>query len=203
MCVCFHSILRCWLSSQNESAWTRFPWLRGFRFLLAGVNIIDPYALLTADVATPMEDAVTLLLPLLSSRVVPTSTAQEIATVYPVRGDVADPVPGAEWAGFRIRLAEIGWILIVDQVSLGRCFEEVIFGPESLYPASRLPMLLHHHLRSAVVFVLEVVTNDPEVGLGPPAGLHLAAAWQPVALTFEMHVVNNGLGKKKGKRDKR
>lgn len=175
-----------------------FPLDGGHPVLLARVNIVDPRALLATDVTTPVENAVTLLLPLLSPGIVATPTAQEVATIYPVRGDVADPVTGAERAGFGVRLAEVGRVLVVDQVSLSRRLEEVVFGAERLYPASGFPVLLHHHFRSAVVLVFQVVADDSEVGLGPPTSFHLAATGQSVTFALEVHVVNNGL-KEKGK----
>lgn len=149
---------------------------RGCPVLLARMDVVDSYALLAADVAAPVEDAVTFLLPFLSPRVVAAPAAQEVTTVYAVRGDVTDPVPGTKGTCFGIGLAEVRGVLIVDQISFSRCFEEVIFGTERLHPAARLPVLFHDHFRSTVVFVLQVVTDDPEVRLGPPAGLHLAAA---------------------------
>lgn len=141
----------------------------------------------------------TLFLPLLSPGVVPTPTAQEVTTIYPVRGDIADPVTGAKGAGFGIRLAEVGRVLVVDQISLGWRFKEVVFGPERLYPATGFPVFLHHHFRSTVVLVLQVVANYSEVRLGPPTSFHLAATGQSVAFTLEVHMVNNRLKKRKNK----
>lgn len=72
------------------------------------MDIIDPYALLTADVAAPMEDTMALLLPLLSPCVVSSPAAQEVATINPMGSDVADPVAGAKGASLRVWLAEVG-----------------------------------------------------------------------------------------------
>lgn len=60
-------------------------------------------------------------------------------------------------------------------------------------------MFFHHHFRSAVVLVLEVVPDDPEVWLRPPAGLHFAAAREAVTFALKMHEFNNRLKKKRGK----
>lgn len=114
--------------------------------LLAGVYIIDSDALLAADVAAPVEDAVALLLPLLRPRVVATATAEQITAVDAVGGDIASPVPGAERARLWVGLTKVGGVLIVDQVPLSGRLEERVLGPQSLHPASGLPVLLHHHL---------------------------------------------------------
>lgn len=54
-------------------------------------------------------------------------------------------------------------------------------------------MLLHHHLRGAVVLVLQVVTQHAEIWLRPPARLHLAASGQAVALAAQVHVIEDCL----------
>lgn len=140
------------------------------------MDIVDSYALLAADVAAPVEDTVALLFPFLSPRVVPAAAAQEVAAVDAVRGDVADPVAGPEGACLGVGLTKVGRVLVVNQVFLSRGLEEVVFGPEGLHPAAGFAVLLHHHFRGAVVLVLEVVADNPEVWLGPPAGLHFTAA---------------------------
>lgn len=165
--------------------------------LLAGVYVVDANALLAADVAAPVEDAMAFLLPLLRPRVVAAATAQQIAAVDAMRGDIASPVPGAEGARLWVGFTKVGGVLIIDEVPLGGGLEERILGPQSLHPASGLPVLLHHHLGGAVVLVLEEVANGAEVGLGPPAGLHLTAARQPMAFALQVHVVQNGLGRRR------
>lgn len=59
-------------------------------------------------------------------------------------------------------------------------------------------MFLHYHLRSAVILILHVVSDDPEVRLRPPARLDLTAAREAVALTLQEHVVIEGLRIKRG-----
>lgn len=160
------------------------------------MDIVDSYALLAADVAAPVEDTVTLFFPFLSPRVVPAAAAQEVAAVDPVGSDVADPVAGPKGACLRVGLAKIWRVFIVNQVLLSRGLEEVVFGPQGLDPAAGFAVFLHHHLGRAVVFVLEVIANDPEVRLGPPAGLDLTAAREPVALALEVHELDDGLQKR-------
>lgn len=144
--------------------------------LLAGVHVVDADALLAAHIAAPVEDAVTLLLPLLRPCVVATATAEQVAAINAVGGDIASSVPGAEGACLRVGLAKVGGVLIVDQVPLSGRFEECVLGAEGLHPAAGLAVLLYHHLRGTVIFVLKEVTNGTEVRLCPPAGLDLAAA---------------------------
>lgn len=49
---------------------------------LARVHVVDTHALLTADVAAPVEDAVAFLFPLLSPGVVASAAAQQVAALY-------------------------------------------------------------------------------------------------------------------------
>lgn len=93
---------------------------------LACVNVVDAHALLTADVAAPVEDAVALLLALLSPGVVATPAAQQVAALDAVRRHVAGPVASPEGAGLWVGLAEVGRALVVDQVALGWVLEEVV-----------------------------------------------------------------------------
>lgn len=164
--------------------------------LLAGVHIVDSNTLLAADVTAPVEDAMAFLLPLLRPRVVAPATAQQIAAIDAMGGDIASPVPGTKGARLWVGLTKVGGVLVVDQVPLGGRLEECILGPQGLHPTPGLPVLLHHHLRGTVVFVLEEVANGTEVGLRPPAGLHLTAARQPVAFALQVHMVQDGLGKR-------
>lgn len=160
---------------------------------LARVNVIDTHALLTADVAAPVEDAVAFLLPLLSPGVVAPAAAQQVAALYPMRRHVADAVSRPEGARLRIGLAEVGRALVVDQVALSGVLEEVVLDPQRLHPAAGLAVLLHHHLGGTVVLVLQVVPQHAEVGLRPPARLDLAAPGQAVAFAAQVHVVQDGL----------
>lgn len=170
--------------------------------LFARVDIIDSYALLTADVAAPVEDTVALLFPFLSPCIVPAAAAQKVATINPMGSDITDPVTGPKGTCLRVGLTKVWWVLIVNQVLLSWSLEEVVFGPEGLDPATGFSMFFHHHFRSAIVLVLEVVTDDPEVWLRPPAGLHLAAAWEAVTFALKMHEFNNRLKKSRGKAKK-
>lgn len=140
------------------------------------MHVVNPHTLLAADVTAPVEDAVALLLALLSPGVVAAAAAQEVAALDAVRRHVADPVASPERAGLRVGLAEVRRAFVVDQVALGGVLEEGVLDPEGLHPAPRLAVLLHHHLRGAVVLVLQVVAQRAEVGLRPPTCLHLAAS---------------------------
>ena len=157
------------------------------------MDVVDAHTLLTADVAAPVEDAVALLLAFLSPGVVAAAAAQQVAALDAVRRHVAGPVARPEGAGLRVGLTEVGRALVVDQVALRGVFEEVVLDPQRLHPAPGLAVLLHHHLRGAVVLVLQVVAQHAEVGLRPPARLHLAASWQAVTLAAQVHVVQDGL----------
>lgn len=164
--------------------------------LLAGVDIVDAYALLAAHVAAPVEDAVTFLLPFLSPGVVATTAAQQVTAIDPVGGDVARSVPRPKGACLWVGLAKIGGVLIVDQIPLRRRLEKSVLGPKSFYPSPRFSVLFNHHLGGAVVFILQVVTDCPEIRLGPPAGLDLAASRETVALALQVHVVQDGLSRR-------
>lgn len=163
--------------------------------LLAGVDIVDAYALLAAHVAAPVEDAVTLLLPFLSPGVVATTAAQQVAAINPVGGDVACSVPRPKGARLWVGLAKIRGVLVVDQIPLRWWLEKSILGPKSFYPSPRFSVLFNHHLGGAVIFILQVVTNCPEIRLGPPAGLDLAASRETVALALQVHVIQDGLSR--------
>lgn len=140
------------------------------------MDVVDAHTLLTADVAAPVEDAVALLFAFLSPGVVAAAAAQQVAALDAVRRHVAGSVARPEGAGLRVGLAEVGRALVVDQVPLCGVLEEVVLDPQRLHPASRLAVLLHHHLGGAVVLVFQVVAQHAEVWLRPPAGLHLAAS---------------------------
>ena len=163
----------------------------------AGVHVVDSHALLTADVAAPVENAVALLLSLLSPGVVTPAAAEEVTAVYAVGRQVADAIAGAEGAGLGVWVAEIGGALVVNQVTFCGGFEIVVLGSQGLHPPAGLLVFLHYHLWRTVVLILHVVTNDSEVRLRPPARLDLAAAREPVALTLQEHVVIEGLKKKR------
>lgn len=161
--------------------------------LFARVQVIHSHALLTADVTAPVENTVALLLSPFSPGVVTSAAAEQVAAIYAVRRQVADPISGAEGARLRIGVAEIGRGFIINQISLCWGLEVVVLGSQGLHPSTGLPVLLHHHLRGAVVLVLHVVSNNSEVRLRPPAGFDFTASREPVALTLQEHVTVKGL----------
>lgn len=163
-----------WVGSTCSPAVSFVPKRRPLS--LARVYVVDTHALLTADVAAPVEDAVTLLLAFLSPGVVAAAAAQQVTALDAVRRHVADSVAGSKGARLRVGLAEIGRTLVVDQVALGGVLKEGVLDPQRLHPASRLAVLLHHHLRGAVVLVFQVVAQHAEVRLRPPTCLHLTAS---------------------------
>lgn len=73
----------------------------GFKGLysLARVDVVDAHTLLAADVAAPVEDAVALLLALLSLGVVASAAAQQVAALYAVRRHIAGSVTSPEGSG--------------------------------------------------------------------------------------------------------
>lgn len=160
---------------------------------LACVNVIDAHALLTADVAAPVEVAVAFLFTLLSPGVVAAAAAQQVAALYSVRRHVAHAISSPEGARLGVGLAEVWRALVVDQVALSGVLKEVVLDPQGLHPASGLAVLLHHHLGGAVVLVLQVVAQHAEDRLRPPARLDLAAPGQAVAFAAKVHVVEDGL----------
>lgn len=175
------------LQSSSQSIWERRP------LSLACVHVIDAHALLAADIAAPVKDAVTLLFALLSPGVVAAAAAQQVAALDAVWRHIADSVARPKGAGLRVGLTEVGRALVVDQVALSGVLEEGVLDPQRLHPASRLTVLLHHHLWGAVILVLQVVTQHAEVRLRPPARLHLTASWQAVTFAAQVHVVQDGL----------
>lgn len=160
------------------------------------MDVVDTYALLAAHIAAPVEDAVALLLPFLSPGVVAPTAAQQVTAINPMGGDVARSVPCPKGARLWVGLAEIRGVLIVNQIPLCWWLEKSILSPKSFYPTPGLPVLLHHHLGSTVVFILQVIPDGPKVGLCPPASLDFAASREPVALAFQVHVVQNGLSRR-------
>lgn len=56
------------------------------------MHVIDADTLLAAHIATPVEDAVTFLLPLLPSSWCGAAAAEQVTTVDAVGGDIPSPV---------------------------------------------------------------------------------------------------------------
>lgn len=129
------------------------------------MDVVDTHTLLTADVAAPVEDAVTFLFAVLRPCVVSSATAEQLAAVNAVRRQVTRAVSRPERTRLRVRLTEIGRTFIVDEICFCGRFKEGVFGPQGFDPAPRLPVLLHRHLGGAVVFVLHVVTDFAKVRL--------------------------------------
>lgn len=157
VCVSVHNVCKSLLRKEGSRAGggeVRDGWATlvvqqsesGGRLSLACVNVINTYTLLTADVAAPVEDAVTLLLAFLSSGVVASAAAQQVAALDAMRRHVTGAVPGPEGTRLLVGLAEVGRPLIIDEVTLSRVLEEGVFDSQCLYPSSGLTMLLHHHL---------------------------------------------------------
>lgn len=115
-------------------------------FSFACVHVVDAHTLLTANVAAPVENAVALFFALLSPGVVSAATAQKVAALNAMRGHVADPVSSPKRARLWVWLTEVGRALVVNKVTLGGMLVEGILDPQSLHPATRLTVLLHHHL---------------------------------------------------------
>lgn len=113
---------------------------------LTRVYVVDAHTLLTADVAAPVEDAVTLLFAFLSPGVVAASAAQQVAALNAVRRHVADTIARPKGARLWVGLAEIGRALVVHQIALSGVLEEGVLDSQGLHPATRLAVLLHHHL---------------------------------------------------------
>lgn len=165
--------------------------------LFAGVHIVHSNTLVAADVAAPVENAVTLLLSFLSPGIVTSAAAQEVTAVYAMRRQITAAIPSPKGAGFGIRVAEIGRSFVVNEITLCRGFKVVELGSQGLHPSTGLLMFLHHHLRGTVVLILHVITNDSEIRLRPPACLDLTATRQTMALTFQKHIVVEGLWMKR------
>lgn len=72
------------------------------------MHVVDSHTLLTADIAAPVENTVTLLLSLLSPGVVTSATTEEVTPVYAMGRQVADAITGAKGAGLGIGVTEIG-----------------------------------------------------------------------------------------------
>lgn len=112
----------------------------------AGVHVVVSHTFLTADVAAPVENAVALLLSLLSPGVVSPAATEEVTPVYAVGGQVADAIAGSKGAGHRVGVTEIGGAFVVNQVAIRGRFEVVVLGSQGLHPSAGLLMFLHHHL---------------------------------------------------------
>lgn len=125
---------------QSLLAWEASP------SSFARVDVVDAHALLAADVAAPVENAVALLFALLSPSVVAPPAAEQVAALDAMRRHVADPIACPKGAGLLVGLAEVGRAFVVDEVALGGMLEEVVLDPQRLHPAPGLAVLLHHHL---------------------------------------------------------
>lgn len=72
------------------------------------MHVVHSHALLTPDVTAPVENTVALLLSPFSPGVVTSAAAEEVAAIYAVRRQVADPISGTEGARLRVGVTEIG-----------------------------------------------------------------------------------------------
>lgn len=91
---------------------------------LAGVHVVDANTFLAAHIAAPVEDAVAFLFAFLSPGIVTSSTAQQIAAVYPVRCHIAGTPPCPEGASLWVGVTEVWRGLIVHKVPLSGRFEQ-------------------------------------------------------------------------------
>lgn len=113
--------------------------------LFTGVDVVDSRTLLTADVAAPVEDAVTLLFASLRPGVVSSAAAQQLAPIDAVRRQVTRAILCPKRTRLRVRLTEVGRTLVIDEVCFHGRFKECVFGPQGFDPPPRLPVFLHHH----------------------------------------------------------
>lgn len=136
-----------------------------------------------------MEPAVAGLRPPLHDEVVPSAAAKGGAAPLVRMGAVAEPAAGALDVQRLVLLAEVGRLLVVEEVvpeaafllllggpllQLGALLALLLVGPAGFGVSVGEVGLVDEDRRSELV--LERFADDAEIWNGPPAGLHLAAA---------------------------
>lgn len=156
---------------------------------------------LAFDFAAPVEGARAPLDHLLDLRLVAAAAAHQIAAVDADRRLVAHAALRAGDAQFQVLLAEVGRVLVVDEVLLGR---GLVLGVVRLQlvvvllapVARRAARVADEHARRPVEAVLEVVADLPEVRQAHPARADRARSAHAVALALLPHLARDVLQNK-------
>lgn len=135
---------------------------------------------------------------------VPAAAAHQVTPVHAYTGVVTLPAVRPLDAELGVALAEHGRRLQVDQILRARRFVlrvvrpqlEVVLAPLADFVA-RTPRVVHHHPGGAVEAVLQVVSDDAEVGQSHPARLDGAGPRHAVTLAFLLHLRHHMLKQKK------
>lgn len=140
-------------------------------------------ARLTLDLTAPVKLAVAVLLLHNVPGVVPPPATQDITTLFPQGGRVADP-PVRPWgAQGEVGQAELGRLLGVDQIDPPRR----LYGFPLRYEA--VAVIASYDLCRAVEPLLEPIPDFPERRHFPPARPKGAGSRQAVALALCPHMV--------------
>ena len=145
------------------------------------------------DFAAPVESASAPFDHFLHLRFVASSAAHQIATVDSDRRLVAHASLRSGDAQFEILLAEVGRVLVVDQIFLGRRLVLGIVGLQLVVVllatvARRPSSVANEHPRCSVKTILQIVADDAEKRQPHPAGAHRTRTAHPVTFTFLSHL---------------
>lgn len=125
------------------------------------------------------------------------AAAQNTAALLALRRCVAFASLRTERAQRRVRGAERGRVLRVDEIHLARWFDRLSFGDKAV------AVVAGDHFRSTVKALLQTVADLAEGGHPSPAGFQGARAGEAVTFAVGAHVVFDGLKIKEHKRDLR
>lgn len=161
-----------WASLQQRTEKHYQPQHQFMRTIRSAASVYSflETARVTRDLAAPSEatSAVHLLAHL--SRVVPPSTAQELATFHPGGRRITLASLRAQGTRFPVRFAEIRRIFRVHEVPSVWRFYGVAFGYEAAAVVTR------DDLRGAVEALLQAIPHVAEQGHLAPAGAHCAGS---------------------------
>lgn len=170
----------------------------GYIRLEAGVDRLLRPANFALDFAAPVESAGAPLDHLLHLRLVASATAHEVAAVDADRRLVADSTLRAGDAQLEVLLAEVGRVLVVDQVLLGRRLVlrivrlqlvVVLLATVAWCPAG----VADEDAGRSVESVLKVVADNAEEGQTHPASAHRTGSAHAVTLALLSHFRGNVL----------
>lgn len=150
------------------------------------------------DFAAPVESASAALDHLLHLRFVASAAAHQIAAVDADRRLVADAPLRPGDAQFQVLLAEVGRVLVVDQIFLGRGLVLRVVRLQLVVVllatvARRPARVADEDPRGSVETVLQIVADDAEERQSHPAGPHRTRAAHSVTFALLSHLRRNVL----------
>lgn len=145
-----------------------------------------------ADMAAPVERAVATLGHILCPGLIPTTAAQQLASIQARRGAVARPCRRPHGAGFAIVRAEVWGLLKINQVHGGRWLVGWVLGLQvpgvGTVGGAVAPLVGVNHSGGPIEAVLQEVAHCAEAGQAHPTGANGAGARHTVALALLVHL---------------